>query len=124
MNAKIAVVEDNPDNRLLVNAILDDAYEVSEYETGLEAIEGLPLDPPDLVLLDISLPEMDGLEVLSWIRGQPQLRELPVIALTAHAMAGDREKYLAAGFNDYVVKPILDEDLLLDAIERWLNPGS
>lgn len=124
MSSKIAVVEDNPDNRLLVNAILDDAYEVSEYETGLEAIEGLPLDPPDLVLLDISLPEMDGLEVLTWLRSQPQLRELPVIALTAHAMAGDREKYLAAGFNDYVIKPILDEDLLLDAIERWLNPGS
>ena len=124
MSAKIAVVEDNPDNRLLVNAILDDAYEVSEYETGLEAIEGLPLDPPDLVLLDISLPEMDGLEVLTWLRSQPQLRELPVIALTAHAMAGDREKYLAAGFNDYVIKPILDEDLLLDAIERWLKPGS
>ena len=124
MSSKIAVVEDNPDNRLLVNAILDDAYEVSEYETGLEAIEGLPLDPPDLVLLDISLPEMDGLEVLTWIRAQPQFRELPVIALTAHAMAGDREKYLAAGFNDYVIKPILDEDLLLDAIERWLNPGS
>ncbi|HSG09835.1 MAG TPA: response regulator [Longimicrobiales bacterium] len=124
MSAKIAVVEDNPDNRLLVNAILDDAYEVSEYGTGLEAIEGLPLDPPDLVLLDISLPEMDGLEVLTWLRRQPQLSELPVIALTAHAMAGDREKYLAAGFNDYVIKPILDEDLLLDAIERWLNPGT
>jgi CheY-like chemotaxis protein len=122
MSAKIAVVEDNPDNRLLVNAILDDAYEISEYETGLEAIEGLPNDPPDLVLLDISLPEMDGTEVLAWIRQQPQFQKLPVIALTAHAMAGDREKYLAAGFNDYVTKPILDEDLLLDAIKRWLTP--
>jgi len=122
MSAKIAVVEDNPDNRLLVNAILDDAYEISEYETGLEAIEGLPNDPPDLVLLDISLPEMDGTEVLAWIREQPQFQDLPVIALTAHAMAGDREKYLAAGFNDYVTKPILDEDLLLDAIKRWLTP--
>ncbi|HKJ02268.1 MAG TPA: response regulator [Longimicrobiales bacterium] len=122
MSAKIAVVEDNPDNRLLVSAILDDAYEISEYETGVEAIEGLPTDPPDLVLLDISLPEMDGTEVLAWIRRQPEFRQLPVIALTAHAMAGDREKYLAAGFNDYVTKPILDEDLLLDAIKRWLAP--
>jgi CheY-like chemotaxis protein len=124
MSGKIAVVEDNPDNRLLVNAILEDMYEMSEYETGAEAIAGLPADPPDLVLLDISLPEMDGTEVLQWIRQQPQFKELPVIALTAHAMAGDREKYLAAGFNDYVTKPIIDEDVLLDAIQRWLGPAS
>jgi CheY-like chemotaxis protein len=120
MSAKIAVVEDNPDNRLLVSAILDDEYELSEYETGVEAIAGLPGDPPDLVLLDISLPEMDGTEVLAWIRQQPEFLTLPVIALTAHAMSGDREKYLAAGFNDYVTKPIIDEDVLLEAIKRCL----
>jgi len=124
MSTKIAVVEDNPDNRLLVSAILDDRYELSEYETGQEAIDGLPKNPPDLVLLDISLPEMDGTEVLAWIRKQPQFQELPVIALTAHAMAGDREKYLAAGFNDYVTKPILDEDVLLEAIQRCLSPAA
>lgn len=124
MSAKIAVVEDNPDNRLLVSAILDDRYELSEYETGQEAIEGLPKNPPDLVLLDISLPEMDGTEVLAWIRKQPQFVRLPVIALTAHAMAGDREKYLAAGFNDYVTKPILDEDVLLEAILHCLSPAA
>ena len=124
MSAKIAVVEDNPDNRLLVNAILEDAYEISEYETGVEAVEGLGGDPPDLVLLDISLPEMDGTEVLAWIRQQPQFKELPVIALTAHAMAGDREKYLAAGFNDYVTKPIVDEDVLIGAIQRCLGTTS
>jgi CheY-like chemotaxis protein len=122
MSAKIAVVEDNPDNRLLVSAILEDVYEISEYETGVEAVEGLLEDQPDLVLLDISLPEMDGTEVLAWIRRQPEFQTLPVIALTAHAMAGDREKYIAAGFNDYVTKPILDEDLLIDAIQRWLTP--
>lgn len=121
MSAKIAVVEDNPDNRLLVNAILEDLYEISEYETGVEAVEGLAEDAPDLVLLDISLPEMDGTEVLAWIRQQPDLKDLPVIALTAHAMAGDREKYLAAGFNDYVTKPIVDEDVLLEAIQRCLS---
>jgi CheY-like chemotaxis protein len=121
---RIAVVEDNPDNRLLVQAILDDRYEVSEYETGTEAVEGLGADPPDLVLLDISLPEMDGTEVLAWIRQQSSLRDLPVIALTAHAMSGDRERYLAAGFNDYVTKPIVDESVLLGAIERWLKDGA
>jgi CheY-like chemotaxis protein len=118
---RIAVVEDNPDNRLLVQAILDDRYEVVEYETGTDAVDGLGDAKPDLVLLDISLPEMDGTEVLAWIRGQDALRDLPVIALTAHAMAGDRERYIALGFNDYVTKPIVDEDVLLGAIERWLK---
>jgi CheY-like chemotaxis protein len=65
---------------------------------------------------------MDGTEVLAWIRGQERLKNLPVIALTAHAMAGDRDKYLAAGFNDYVTKPIVDEALLIEAIERCLSP--
>jgi two-component system cell cycle response regulator DivK len=117
---KIAVVEDNPDNRLLVQVILEPFYEVVEYETGFAALAGLPKEKPDLVLLDISLPEMDGSEVLRRIRADGQLRTLPVIALTAHAMAGDREKYLGAGFNDYVTKPIVDENILLDAIQRLL----
>ena len=121
MSRKIAVVEDNPDNRMLVQALLEDRYEISEYETGVEAVEGLGNDVPDLILLDISLPEMDGTEVLAWIRGQDELKDLPVIALTAHAMAGDRDKYLAAGFNDYVTKPIIDEGVLIDAIERCLS---
>lgn len=122
--AKIAVVEDNPDNRLLVQALLEDRYEISEYETGVEAVEGLQEDQPDLILLDISLPEMDGPEVLAWIRQQDDLKDVPVIALTAHAMAGDREKFMKQGFNDYVTKPIVDEDVLLEAIERWLNRSS
>jgi CheY-like chemotaxis protein len=122
MSPKVAVVEDNPDNRMLVQALLEDRYDLTEYETGVEAVEGLPHAIPDVVLLDISLPEMDGTEVLVWMRGQEALRHLPVIALTAHAMAGDREKYLSLGFNDYVTKPIIDEDVLIDAIERCLNP--
>jgi CheY-like chemotaxis protein len=120
---KIAVVEDNPDNRLLVQAMLEDRYELSEYETGTEAVARLGDDLPDLILLDISLPEMDGTEVLAWIRTQDALKDTPVIALTAHAMAGDREKYLRAGFNDYVTKPIVDEAVLTEAIERWLGRG-
>ncbi len=122
MSHKIAVVEDNPDNRMLVQALLEDRYEISEYETGVEAVEGLGDNIPDVVLMDISLPQMDGTEVLAWIREQDELKHLPVIALTAHAMAGDRDKYLAAGFNDYVTKPILDEDVLIEAIERCLSP--
>jgi len=121
MKRRIAVVEDNPDNRLLVQAILDDRYDLSEYETGAQAVAGLAADRPDLVLLDISLPEMDGTEVLQWIRENDELKHVPVVALTAHAMAGDRDKYLRQGFNDYVTKPILDEAVLLETIERWLD---
>ena len=117
----VALVEDNPDNRLLVRVILESLYEVTDYENGFAALEGLHKEKPDLVLLDVSLPEMDGTEVLRRIRADANLRELPVIALTAHAMAGDREKYLAAGFDEYVTKPIVDETLLLDAIKKLLN---
>jgi two-component system cell cycle response regulator DivK len=122
MKPRIAVVEDNPDNRLLVEALLEDLYDLTEYETGASVLEGLIEDSPDLVLLDISLPEMDGTEVLAWIRQQEEIKDLPVVALTAHAMAGDREKFLAEGFNDYVTKPIVDETILLETIARWLKP--
>lgn len=121
---RVAVVEDNPDNRMLVQALLEDSYQLSEYETGVDAVEGLADDGPDIVLLDISLPEMDGTEVLAWIRDHEDLKDVPVIALTAHAMAGDREKYLSIGFNDYVTKPIVDEDVLIEAIERCLSQAS
>ena len=120
MKPKIAVVEDNLDNRLLLQAILEDEYEISEYESGMEVVEGLADDIPDLVLLDISLPGMDGTEVLEWVRAHDKLKNLPVIALTAHAMAGDREKYLEMGFDEYVTKPIVDEDVLVGAIQRLL----
>src|SRR5262245_1744863 len=116
----IAVVEDNADNRLLLNAFLSDHYRITEYETGPAALEGLRSNLPDLVLLDVSLPGMDGLTVLSHLRADERLRELPVIALTAHAMHGDRERFLNAGFNDYVSKPIVDEQVLLKAIEGLL----
>jgi two-component system, cell cycle response regulator DivK len=117
---KIAVVEDNPDNRLLVQVMLDPFYEIVEYESCFDALAGLRDRKPDLVLLDISLPEMDGTEVLRRIRADETLRHLPVIALTANAMAGDREEYIAGGFDDYVAKPIVDEALLLEAISRHL----
>jgi two-component system, cell cycle response regulator DivK len=117
----IAVVEDNADNRLLLQALLSDRYALVEFDNGVDALAGMAASLPDLVLLDISLPGMDGNEILGRIRGDDRLRSLPVIALTAHAMAGDREKYLAAGFNDYITKPIVDETLLIGAIERWLR---
>ena len=117
----IAVVEDNRDNRLLLQAFLSVQYAIVEYETGPSALEGLKQNVPDLVLLDVSLPGMDGLEVLAHVRADDRLKALPVIALTAHAMSGDRERFLKAGFNDYVAKPIVDENVLYSAIARLLK---
>jgi|SRR5215208_4151395 CheY-like chemotaxis protein len=119
----LAVVEDNADDRLLLQAILGQEFEIVEYENGRDALSGFARSLPDLVLLDISLPEMDGIEVLSELRRDGRMRHLPVIALTAQAMAGDRERYLSAGFNDYVTKPIVDESVLLASIRRWLAGG-
>jgi CheY-like chemotaxis protein len=116
---KIAVVDDNADNRLIIRTILEDQYEIIEFSSGIEAIEGLKKKKPDVVILDISLPEMDGTEILRRLRDDVELNNLPVIALTAHAMVGDREKYLAAGFNDYIAKPILDMNVLFATIQRW-----
>jgi CheY-like chemotaxis protein len=118
---RVALVEDNADNRLLARAILEDTYDVVEYETGPDALAGLQASLPDIVLLDISLPAMDGTEVLRRLREDSALARLPVIALTAHAMAGDRERYLDMGFDAYVTKPIVDEQLLLNEIERLLG---
>ncbi len=117
----IAVVEDNADNRLLLSALLGELYQIAEYEDGAEALAGMRQRRPDLVLLDISLPGMDGCEVLRRLRAEPDLQGVPVIALTAHAMAGDRERYLGQGFDHYVAKPIIDENDLLGAVEQLLR---
>lgn len=117
---RIMVVEDNPDNRVLIRLLLADAYHVTDYETGEQALAGMRRDRPDLVLLDISLPAMDGPEVVRVIRDDDALRDLPVIALTAYTMPEDRKRFLAAGFDDYLTKPIVDETVLFRTIERWL----
>lgn len=125
MRPVIALVEDNPDNRLLVRALLEDQYEIREYESGLEALEGISNDPPGLILMDISLPGLDGPTLLARLRADPSLPRIPAIAVTAHAMAGDRERFLGMGFDGYVAKPILDDELLMAAVEEHLGkePG-
>ncbi|MGH7532361.1 MAG: response regulator [Gemmatimonadales bacterium] len=117
---RVAVVEDNPDNRLLLQALLAGRYAVDEYENGPAALAGITARPPQVILLDISLPGMDGAEVLRRLRSDDALRPIPVVALTAHAMSGDRERFLGMGFDGYVAKPIIDETLLYDAIERLI----
>lgn len=118
---RIALVEDNPDNRLLIQAILDGRYDVAEYETGAEALEGIRSRRPDLVLLDISLPGMDGREVLGHIRADPALNQVPVMALTAHVVSGGRGAMLREGFDEYMLKPIVDDEVLLDTIDRLIG---
>lgn len=120
---RIALVEDNEDNRALIAAILDDAdgFVLDEYGDGPSALAGMTERRPDLVLLDVSLPGMDGPEVFTQMRARDDLRGLPVVVLTAHAMRGDRERFLALGFDAYVGKPIVDEDELLQTIRRLLG---
>jgi CheY-like chemotaxis protein len=90
-------------------------------ENGREAIETLKQHPEiDLVLMDVMMPEMDGYETTQAIRQIERYQSLPIIALTAKAMAGDRERSLAAGATDYVTKPV-DLDLLLNTMRKWLN---
>jgi two-component system cell cycle response regulator DivK len=118
---RIAVVEDNPDNRLLLQVLLADRYIITEYVSGAEAVARIPAERPDLVLLDISLPELDGYEVLRRLRADPATAGIPVIACTAYAMAGDRAQFLAEGFDEYLTKPIVDESHLQDMISRLIG---
>ncbi len=104
---KILVVEDNERNRKLVRIILHSkGYELIEAATGEEAIIHLKNGKPDLILLDIQLPHMDGLKLTKIIRDNEDTKDIPIIALTAYAMKGDRERILGAGCDDYISKPI------------------
>ena len=121
---RVAIIEDNPDNRLLICAMLEESFEIIEFESGHQALASIEAEHPDLVLLDISLPGMDGLEVLNRLRQIEAFKRLPIIAVTAHAMAGDRERFLAHGFDDYLSKPILDDQMLIDLLASWLDKAS
>ncbi len=107
MGRRILVVEDNPDNRILIADVLDSMdYEVIIATDGEEGVKKASSDRPDLILMDISLPQMDGLTATRHIKEMPELKHIPIIALTAHAMVGDRERALEAGCDDYASKPI------------------
>ncbi len=117
---KILVVEDVDFNRDLVVQLLEDQYQVIEAVNGQEGVSIAEKEKPDLILMDLSLPVMDGWEATRILKADPELQFIPVIALTAHAMKGDEKKALAAGCDDYLAKP-LDEDELLSKIERHLH---
>ncbi|HVN06304.1 MAG TPA: ATP-binding protein [Bryobacteraceae bacterium] len=120
-HVRIAVVEDNPANRVLFETMLKPVYRVASYQNGVEALAAFRLSPPDLVLLDIALPGPDGIQVLRQIRADARLRSIPVIAVSAHAMSGDRERFLAAGFDHYIAKPVADRAALFQAIQPLLS---
>lgn len=106
-NRRILIVEDNSDNRtLLTDVLLALNYEVIEAVDGEEGIRKANEEHPDLILMDLSLPQIDGWTATGYIKGTPELNHIPIIALTAHAMIGDREKALKAGCDDYISKPI------------------
>ncbi len=108
---KILIVEDVEMNRDLLVQLLEEDYELVEATDGREGLEMAAAERPDLILLDISLPEMDGYEVAGLIRETDDLKGIPIIAVTAHAMAGDQEKAIEAGCTDYLSKPIDEEEL-------------
>ncbi len=117
---KILVVEDVAFNRDLLVQLLEERYSVITAEDGERGIEAARHDRPDLILMDLSLPAMDGWEAARRLKEDEKLRDVPIIAVTAHAMRGDRERALDAGCEDYITKPI-DEDVLFAKIERYLG---
>ncbi|MBT3932667.1 MAG: response regulator [Bacteroidetes bacterium] len=116
----ILVIEDNPDNLVSLKAILGEKYNILEAIDGKQGLQ-MTLDIlPDLVLLDVMLPKINGIEVIKRIRADKKAKEIPVLALTARTMIGDREKILAAGCNDYLSKPI-EVDIIRQKLDEWLG---
>ncbi len=119
--AKILIVEDNEMNRdMLARRLERRGYETSAAADGLEGMEKARSFQPDLILLDLSLPEIDGWEVARRLKTEPHSAHIPIIALTAHAMTSDRDEAMAAGCNDYDTKPI-EFPRLLSKIESLLT---
>jgi len=117
----VLYVEDNVDNRILVKRVLQaEGYAVFEAGTAAEGIRVAERHEPSLILIDINMPEVDGLTLTSRLRSDPRLASIPIIALTANVMRGDRERSIAAGCDGYIQKPI-DVDLLPKQIQRFLR---
>lgn len=120
---KILVVEDNLDNRRILVYRLKRMgdFDIVEAGNGEEALDRVRVDKPDLIFMDLKMPVMDGWEATRQIRGLPSGKEIPIVALTAQAMAGDEQKALAAGCDDYIPKPIVDPSVVREKVERLLG---
>lgn len=121
MPKKILVIEDNQQNMYLTTFMLErQGHEVLQAWDGQQGIDAAVRTVPDLILLDIQLPEMDGYAVASALKADPRLARVPIVAVTSYAMAGDRERILAAGCNGYIEKPINPETFLAQ-IEQFMS---
>jgi two-component system cell cycle response regulator DivK len=120
----ILYIEDNDANRMLVRRILRvEGYRLLEAENASKAMEVLKTEKPNLILMDINLPEVDGLTLTARFRQIPDLDDVPIIAITANVMRGDRERTLEAGCDGYIQKPV-DVDLLPEQIKKFLKGES
>ena len=113
MSKRILVVEDQEDNRQIIRDLLSATdYEIMEAETGEQALEAVAKQRPDLILMDIQLPGIDGYETTRRIKADPALRSIPIIAVTSYALSGEEQKARAAGCDEYVPKPYSPRQLL------------
>ena len=121
-NLRLLIVDDIEDNRLVLNAICRkmEGFDIKEAVDGVDAITVCETWHPHIILMDVMMPVLDGLETTRRIRQLPQFRKLPILALTAKAMKGDREKCIEAGANDYLSKPI-DPERLFSMLRVWLS---
>jgi two-component system cell cycle response regulator DivK len=117
----VLLVEDNEDNRIIYSTVLRHlGYEVVEALDGLRAIELARSVRPDIILMDISIPELDGWEATRILRQDPTTKDIPIVALTAHALADDRERATALGFTSYLAKPVEPRAVVAE-VRRWIG---
>jgi two-component system, cell cycle response regulator DivK len=122
MRRKILLIEDNDQNRYLATFILENhGHEIIPALDGQSGIQLAAEIYPDLILLDIQLPVMDGYAVAQTLRADPALSDIPIVAITSYAMAGDRDRILAAGCSGYIEKPINPETFVSE-VEQYLHP--
>ena len=120
-NILILYVEDNPENRLLIRRILEaEGYIIAEAENAAAALNFVATQTPDLILMDINMPDIDGYTLTAQMKTFPKLTNTPIVALTANVMKGDRERTLAVGCDGYIQKPV-DVDELPNQISHYLN---
>lgn len=120
----LLLVEDNEDNRIIYCTVLRHlGYIVLEAQDGVQAVELARSAQPDLILMDISIPRMDGWEATRVLRSDPRTSTIPIIALTAHALADDRARASQVGFTSYLAKPI-EPRVVVAEIRRWIGDGS
>ncbi len=124
MSKRILVVEDQEDNRQIIRDMLSTTdYQIAEAENGEEALAAVAKQRPDLILMDIQMPILDGYEATRRIKADPALRSIPIIAITSYALSGDEQKARASGCDDYVPKPYSPRQLLAK-IRQYLPDGA